>query len=187
VCEARNLLFAPLPLRAGPGYGPGVPSSIAGLVAGMRLLFAAVGVFTTIAGLATQSTVVALNSAGVIGLAGLVIGGGFYISMRDETNTPEEQIQRVKVTLIVLAIVTPLSAFLFFVVGEGLREEESGVNLLTIMGLVTLIFYAFIAAAGWKMILPEIQDTKTCPDCANQVLQAARKCQHCGYRFEPQT
>lgn len=162
-------------------------SSISGLVTGMRALFAAVGVFTTIAGLATQSTVVALNSAGVIGLAGLVIGGIFYFSMRDDIDKPEDQIQRVKVTLIILAIVTPLSAFLFFVVGEGLREEESGVNLLTIMGLATLLFYAFIASIGWKLILPQVQDTKACPDCANQVLQAARKCQFCGYRFEPET
>jgi hypothetical protein len=26
---------------------------------------------------------------------------------------------------------------------------------------------------------------KTCPDCAEQVLAAARVCKHCGYRFEP--
>lgn len=27
--------------------------------------------------------------------------------------------------------------------------------------------------------------TKTCPDCAETVLAAARVCKHCGYRFEP--
>ena len=29
------------------------------------------------------------------------------------------------------------------------------------------------------------QRTKTCPDCAETVLAAARVCKHCGYRFEP--
>jgi hypothetical protein len=27
--------------------------------------------------------------------------------------------------------------------------------------------------------------TKTCPDCAETVLEAARVCKHCGYRFDP--
>lgn len=29
------------------------------------------------------------------------------------------------------------------------------------------------------------QPTKTCPDCAETVLAAARVCKHCGYRFDP--
>jgi Domain of unknown function (DUF4328)/Uncharacterised protein family UPF0547/Protein of unknown function (DUF2510) len=29
------------------------------------------------------------------------------------------------------------------------------------------------------------EDTKTCPDCAEQVKVAARVCRYCGYRFEP--
>jgi Uncharacterised protein family UPF0547 len=28
------------------------------------------------------------------------------------------------------------------------------------------------------------QETKTCPDCAETVLAAARVCKHCGYRFD---
>jgi ribosomal protein L40E len=28
------------------------------------------------------------------------------------------------------------------------------------------------------------QPTKTCPDCAERVLVAARRCRHCGYRFD---
>lgn len=29
------------------------------------------------------------------------------------------------------------------------------------------------------------EDSKVCPDCAEQVKAAARKCRFCGYRFEP--
>jgi hypothetical protein len=33
--------------------------------------------------------------------------------------------------------------------------------------------------------MPEIErQTKTCPDCAEEVLEAARKCRFCGYRFD---
>ena len=34
--------------------------------------------------------------------------------------------------------------------------------------------------------LPDTEATKTCPDCAETVLAAARVCKHCGFRFEPQ-
>ena len=32
---------------------------------------------------------------------------------------------------------------------------------------------------------PDERSTKTCPDCAETVLAAARVCKHCGYRFDP--
>ena len=32
--------------------------------------------------------------------------------------------------------------------------------------------------------MEEARPTKTCPDCAEQVLIAARKCRFCGYRFD---
>jgi hypothetical protein len=31
---------------------------------------------------------------------------------------------------------------------------------------------------------PDERSTKTCPDCAEEVLEAARKCRFCGYRFD---
>ena len=35
--------------------------------------------------------------------------------------------------------------------------------------------------------MEEARPTKTCPDCAEQVLIAARKCRFCGYRFDTPT
>jgi hypothetical protein len=32
--------------------------------------------------------------------------------------------------------------------------------------------------------VPDTPETKTCPDCAESVLAAARKCRFCGYRFD---
>jgi hypothetical protein len=32
---------------------------------------------------------------------------------------------------------------------------------------------------------PPLPETKTCPDCAEEVRFAARKCRFCGFRFEP--
>jgi len=36
-----------------------------------------------------------------------------------------------------------------------------------------------------RVDLPTVSEdpTKTCPDCAETVLAAARVCKHCGYRF----
>jgi hypothetical protein len=44
------------------------------------------------------------------------------------------------------------------------------------------------AAQGAQVDLPTLpeESTKTCPDCAETVLVAARVCKHCGYRFAPQ-
>lgn len=34
------------------------------------------------------------------------------------------------------------------------------------------------------MVTTDDRPTKTCPDCAEEVLEAARKCRFCGYRFD---
>jgi hypothetical protein len=34
--------------------------------------------------------------------------------------------------------------------------------------------------------LPPSPEFKSCPDCAEQVRAAARKCRFCGYLFEPE-
>ena len=32
--------------------------------------------------------------------------------------------------------------------------------------------------------LPKAEDSKTCPDCAEEVKSAAKKCKHCGFRWD---
>lgn len=150
-----------------------------GIVRGFRLLVGALGLVTMAVGLMNQSTVVALNTIGVVGLAGLVIGGGTYFS-----SDGGDQLSRARTTLIAMVITTAISTLLF-VFGRPFDENEKQFGLLSFVGAAALAFYAYVAAAGWHhFVQATAPQTKQCPDCAQQVLAAARKCQHCGYRFQ---
>jgi Na+/proline symporter len=140
-----------------------------------RVLSTAIGLFATIRGIRSDSVVVALNTVGVIGLAPLVIGGAILLMDGDL----EENLKPAVVTASVVAVI---SCFLFFVIGRPLDEEERGANLLTVLGVVAVAAFTLAATVGWQLVTKKQQ--KTCPDCANAVLAAASKCQHCGYRFD---
>jgi hypothetical protein len=148
-------------------------------VGASRLLLGGVGVITTIAGLVNTSTVAALNTAGVIGVGALVIGGGVYLSGNDGVNTPEQRSAHARTTLFVMLGVSAVFGLLLLI-GRPLDEDEKAAGLLTVIGCAYLFFCAFLAVSAGPLFGPE---HKTCPDCANNVLAAARKCQHCGYRF----
>ena len=56
--------------------------------------------------------------------------------------------------------------------------------LSPIIGLIIVL----ISPAEVKVVIANNSDSlgplKTCPDCAEDVKEAARKCKHCGYRWE---
>jgi hypothetical protein len=142
------------------------------------VLAGAIGLVATIAGLATASAVVALNTIGVICMPALVIGGVLFYSMRDD-----EPLARLKVTLVAVAIVSALAA-IAFLAGRGLDEDERTFNFLTFLGIASILLVTYLLTAGWHQWLKSQQPAqKVCPDCANTVLGAATKCQFCGYRF----
>lgn len=140
-----------------------------------RVLSTAIGLFATIRGIRSDSVVVALNTMGVIGLAPLVLGGAILFMDGDLEDN-------LKPAVITASVVAVISCFLFFVVGRPLDEEERGVNLLTVLGVVAVAAFTLVATVGWQLVTRKQQ--KPCPDCANTVLAAAQKCQHCGYRFD---
>jgi hypothetical protein len=46
------------------------------------------------------------------------------------------------------------------------------------------LFAVWLETSGIHLYLsPGTVESKTCPDCAEDVLYAARKCRFCGYRF----
>lgn len=71
-----------------------------------------------------------------------------------------------------------------FLLGRPLDEDEKALGLLTFVGGAYLFFVAFLAVTAGPLLGGP---RKTCPDCANKVLTEARKCQHCGYRFDAAT
>jgi hypothetical protein len=165
-----------------------MPEGAAGVATGFRLLFGLVGAITTVAGLINQSTVVALNTAGVVGLAGLVIGG---IAMGGDWKDPDPE--SVKFVLVVVGVVTLISGVVFLL-GRGLDDSEQEFGVLTFMGMLVLAFYAGMAGIGWRMLVgpravddlrksQERQGTKPRPPAAAQGLGKEVACPQCGRHF----
>jgi hypothetical protein len=132
-----------------------------------------IGLASGVAGLATGSVANGLNMLGVIGVGTLVVGGMTYASS-DSART----------TVMASGATAGVAAILFFA-GGGLQSYEEGFNLLTVVGIATVVAAVVLAAAMQKEYAAAklAADTKTCPDCANRVKQAARRCQHCNHVF----
>ena len=64
-------------------------------------------------------------------------------------------------------------------------EGEKQFGLLTFIGLANVVVYAGVLSLGLSHLKRRGQRAKKiCPECANEVLQAAAKCQYCQYRFD---
>jgi hypothetical protein len=148
---------------------------VKGLIGGIRLAYGAVGVVTTVVALATDRVVAILNVFGIAGVVMLVVGIGTWNSM--EAGQPY---QRVKWSAIAMGAAGLVAAFLM-AVGRPMDENEKSFGILTFIGVANVIVFAGLLSLG--LSYAQAAKRKTCPDCANQVLAAARKCQYCGYLF----
>jgi len=85
-----------------------------------------------------------------------------------------------------LCVAAAVSAALY--AGLFLDAAERGSEANQSFGFAQLA--AIILGAGASVIIwQEVEwqrnrTRKQCPDCAHEVLAAARKCEHCGYRFD---
>jgi len=137
---------------------------------------AIIGGISTVAGLANASAVAALNTLGVLSVFTLVFGGTAF-------STGSDMAEKVRYACWATSV-SGIIGFLIFLAGRGLDESERQVNVLTVMGVANVLFMGTLVVLAYQQLTGgAATNSKTCPDCANTVLAAARKCQHCGYRF----
>jgi hypothetical protein len=139
---------------------------------GAGLLYSALGAVGLITGLATNSMIAALNTIGIVGIGVLFIGWG-----ANEFNDGKPPAARVKAVLTATAVGGGAFVVLWFLFARPLDAEEQQFGFLSFLGLAVLLIGATAIAYGKQLFEPP---KKTCPHCANQVLAAAKVCQHCG-------
>jgi hypothetical protein len=153
-------------------------SEAARVVGGFRLLLGGFGLISTVSGLISKSTVVALNTVGVVGMGALIIGGIVYFG------DTEDPVSNLKFTLITMAIVTAIMG-VAFLAGRPLDEGEKQFGVLTIIGIAVALFFAYMASVGADMLMKsKLAQQTTRPD--NETTASATTpevlvpCPHCG-------
>jgi hypothetical protein len=148
----------------------------------VQWLAGGIGAVSAISGIAGSSAVIALNTIGILG-SGSLIGAG--LRWREGGSLPE----KVKASSSQAGFGFAVCAFLYF--GSKAAGNRSfdfigpTFGFFTILGIVWIVGAVVLASLIWEYQVREPPpERKTCPDCANEVLVAARKCQYCGYRFD---
>lgn len=145
-------------------------------LAAVKGVIGVIGAITTVAGIWSESLVVALNTVGVIGFGSAFVVAGMWSGI--------DTVQGVRQTAIAVGVTAVVISVLFFGFGRPLDEEESKFNLLTFMGIGSILAIAVLATMAWRVIQTAAEPSKKkCPDCANTVLAEARKCQYCAHVF----
>jgi Uncharacterised protein family UPF0547 len=132
----------------------------------------AVAAASTIAALAKGSFVYWLTAAGYVGFLAVAVGSCVGVFMKEEDWW---------IAGLIGAVVGAICLWAFPLTAE---ENADEFNLLSALGIVFVIGAFVLGVSEYedrrKLAAPAM---KTCPDCAREVLAAARKCEYCGYRF----
>jgi hypothetical protein len=131
-------------------------------------------------GITYGKTVDLMTAVGAVGLAYLLVGclGTVYLSGRGAWRVGP---------VIGHPIVTPLLGILVLLGLLSWDWSRRGWSLhhpllLALGGVALMVLPPCLVAFA---VLAYRAKHKTCPECANEVLSAARVCQYCGYRWEP--
>lgn len=159
--------------RVGDSSKPAALAAVQGVIA-------IVSAITLFSGAVNSSVIVAINTVGVIGFFGLILGMGAWWS----GDRPSDQLSRIRRTGWVVAISSVISGLLY-TFGGNLGSEEKKPNFATVMGVISILALATLTTLAWREIQKAAQPAKKkCPDCAEMVLKDARKCKHCEHMFE---
>jgi hypothetical protein len=128
-------------------------------------------------GITYGKTVDPLTALGMVGLAYLASGPVvLYIIYRggreDELSYP--------FPLLLLGMIPSYALLAWYM--SSVDWSMHAVVLLVFGGIALLALPPSLIGLA---ILRYRERHKTCPECANEVLSAARVCQHCGYRWQP--
>jgi hypothetical protein len=150
---------------------------------GLVALSSLIGALSTLSGLLSGSVIVILQSAGAIAFCTYVAGtvGAALVGAAGR----DRALRHPGVTVIVS--VTIGSGLFVYAGGPWAMAAFSGILQVgtAVFGLVVLVGLAYLVYVAYeRRERSRAPATKTCPDCANHVLVAARKCQYCGYRFD---
>jgi hypothetical protein len=143
---------------------------------GFGMLYTALGAVGLVTGLVNASMIAALNTIGVIGIVVLLVA--YAVA---EFNADKPDVQRVKNTVAGTAIGGTIITVLWFAFARPLDAEERQFSILSFLGIGVLLVAFMSIAYAKELVAPKM---KKCPDCANEVLAEARKCQHCQHRFD---
>lgn len=128
-------------------------------------------------GITYGKTVDPLTAIGAVGFAYLVLGPLVAIYLIHVG--PELELD-VNIPAFLLGCIPSYALFAWYMSSE---DWSMHALLLLIFGGVALIVVP-PCLIGFA-ILGYRERHKTCPECANEVLSAARVCQYCGYRWQP--
>jgi hypothetical protein len=153
-----------------------------GVVGGIRLICGLVGGATTLAAVVTNQTVAILNAFGVAGVIMLLVAGSTWHYYETDGWGDGTQLGRVKYTFIAMLASGVVASLLMFF-GRPMDEAEKAPGLLTAIGVMNVVVIAALVSLGLGHLSKSLSKRKKCPECANEVLFEARKCQFCQHRF----